>query len=308
MSWPVPAGVLMTGPRGRYLCWSVLWSAMADAPETQGWDRVWEAAHAGDLSGRAGDLAATVALADLDALAAADELVLVPVLADAAAMAMYWQEPDPVGAPVTARRCCPERTANWRPGGSATLAEERSAARRPADPAANWSGHWWSTPAPSRLAATTRALPGLGAAGLALVEDGPGWTTARCQPVSPRPAARVCEITGPDDWAQLAARYPLEVTRSRRHDWWRVTGWTGTWLIPDYSAVAADYDAIHLTVLGYLTTAGRDLPAAGARTMLAGWDPDTTYWLTDSLVPAGPATRWEQLDDHPVRWIRLADG
>jgi len=96
VSWPVPAGVLMTGPRGRYLCWSVLWSAMADAPETQGWDRVWEAAHAGDLSGRAGDLAATVALADLDALAAADELVLVPVLADAAAMAMYWQEPDPV--------------------------------------------------------------------------------------------------------------------------------------------------------------------------------------------------------------------
>ena len=211
-------------------------------------------------------------------------------------------------APVRARRCCPERTANWRPGGSATLAEERSAARRPADPAAIWSGHWWCTPVHSRLAATTRALPGLGAVGLALVEDGSDWTKARCQPVSPRPAARACEITGPDDWAQLAARYPLDVTRSRRHDWWRVTGWTGTWLIPDYTAVAADYDAIHLTVLGYLTTAGRDLPAGDARTMLAGWDPDTTYWLTDCLAPAGPATCWEQLDDHPVRWIRAADG
>jgi hypothetical protein len=31
---------LMAGPRGRYLCWSILWSAMADAPETPTWDRV----------------------------------------------------------------------------------------------------------------------------------------------------------------------------------------------------------------------------------------------------------------------------
>jgi hypothetical protein len=30
----------MAGPRGRYLCWSILWSAMADAPETPAWDRV----------------------------------------------------------------------------------------------------------------------------------------------------------------------------------------------------------------------------------------------------------------------------
>src|SRR6266704_3604616 len=263
----------MTGPRGRYLCWSILWSAMADAPQAPVWDRVWAAAQAGGLSGRAGDLAAAVGLADLAALAAAaDELVLVPALADTAAMAMYWQEPDPVDGALRDHRIQnallpiaravaqspaarwwaepvareAQRYVEWAGAGhgparlsgasgelaawrSATLAEERSAARRPADPAANWSGHWWSAPAHSRLAATTRALPGLGAVGLALVEDGPGWTKARCQPVRPRPAATVCEITGPDDWAQLAARYPLDVTRSRRHDWWRVTGWTGTW-------------------------------------------------------------------------------
>jgi len=90
----------MTGPRGRYLCWSILWSAMADAPQAPVWDRVWAAAHAGDLPGRAGDLAAAVGLVDLAALAAAaDELVLVPALADAAAVAMYWQEPDLWAAP-----------------------------------------------------------------------------------------------------------------------------------------------------------------------------------------------------------------
>jgi len=42
---------------------------------------------------------------------------------------------------------------------------------------------------------------------------------------------------------------------SRRHDWWRVTGSAGAWMIPDWVAVAADYDAVHLTVGGYLTTA-----------------------------------------------------
>jgi hypothetical protein len=106
-----------------------------------------------------------------------------------------------------------------------------------------------------------------------------------CWPVAPRPGERVYEITEPEDWSQLTARYPLEVTRPRRHAGWRVTGWTGTWLIPEYAAAAADFDAIHLTVLGYLTTAGRDLPADDTRTMLAGWNPDTTYWLTDCLHP-----------------------
>ena len=28
------------------------------------------------------------------------------------------------------------------------------------------------------------------------------------------------------------------------------TGWAGRWLIPDFAAVAADYDAVHLSVGG----------------------------------------------------------
>jgi hypothetical protein len=349
MSWPVPAETLMTGPRGRYLCWSLLSSAMSDSVETGAWDRIWDSAQAGDLSDRVGDLAATVARAHPGALAAAaDELVLMPALADTAAMAMYWEEPDPVDWALTDSQVqnallpiasavaespgarwwqepvaldtqqyvewegadrrpillsgADQELATWR---SATREEERSAAQRPADPAANWSGHWWSAPTHSRLTATTRDLPSMGAVGLALVEDGLGWTSARSQPVSVRAGTRVYEINGPEDWARLTARYPLDVTRSRRHDWWRVTGWAGTWVIPDYTAVAAEYDAIHVTVLGYLTTAGRDLPAGQARTLLAGWNPDTTYWLTDSLALAGPATRLEQRDDNPVSWIRV---
>jgi hypothetical protein len=94
---------------------------------------------------------------------------------------------------------------------------------------------------------------------LSLVEDSLGWTEALCWWLVPRPDARGYEIRGPEDWTSLVERYPFEVTNSRWHDWFKVTGRAGNWLIPDYSAVAADYDGIHLTVGGYLTTAGRAL-------------------------------------------------
>jgi len=80
---------------------------------------------------------------------------------------------------------------------------------------------------------------------------------------------------------------------------WRVTRWTGTWLIPDFTAVAEDYDAVHLSIAGYLATAGRVLPVGDSCTVLAGWDPDQTYWLTDTLTVAGPATIWTQTGEGP---------
>jgi hypothetical protein len=214
--------------------------------------------------------------------------------------ARWWSTGPDLGAqqyvePIAGHRAgpalsgAPGRLAAWV---TAEKAEERSAAARPSDPAANYSGHWWSAPAGSGLVSTTRALPGLGAVQLIAKEDWPGWSDVRCWPLRPRLAARTWEITGPGDWAALVARYPLEVSNSRRHDWWRVTGLAGSWLIPDYAAAAADYDAIHLSVGGYLTTAGRAWPVGQARTLLAGWDPDETYWLADTLTAGGPPLRW----------------
>lgn len=152
---------------------------------------------------------------------------------------------------------------------------------------------------------TTRGVPTLGAVGLALVEDGLGWRLARCWPVAPQIGARVYEIRGPGQWAALVERYPLDVSRSRRHDWWRATGWAGRWLIPDYAAVAADWDAIHVFVAGYLTTAGLANPAGGgARTMLAGRDPDATWWLSDVLSLTSPREDWRGDDQEPFRWTQ----
>jgi hypothetical protein len=138
--------------------------------------------------------------------------------------------------------------------------------------------------------------------GLVLVEDGLGQRTARCWPVVPRPGARICEISSAEDWTELVGRYPIDVSKSRRHDWWRTTGWAGRWLIPDFAAVAADYDAVHLSVAGYLTTAGRALSVNDGRTVLAGWNPDQTFWLTEVLAASGAATNWRELDDGPLGW------
>ncbi|RBY97479.1 hypothetical protein DQ237_00525 [Blastococcus sp. TF02-8] len=177
----------------------------------------------------------------------------------------------------------------WR---EATIAEEVRAQReRPTDPRASWSGEWWALP---HLAGctVTRPVP----AALSWVEDARGETTGRSWPVTPPPGARVLEVAGPADWVGLVERFPLVVTASRRHDWWRVTGEDEGWVIPDWSVVADEYDAVHLTVDGYLATAGRALPVhtpdGPAGTVLAGWDPGTTWWLTAVAADLEAATDW----------------
>lgn len=129
-----------------------------------------------------------------------------------------------------------------------------------------------------------RARPGPCAA---LDPSGCGWSrtpwesaTVRRVPVAG--GSGVIEIDGPEAWAGLCRRFPLDVTASRRHDWYRTTGrGEGTWVQPNWASVAREADAVHVSVAAYLTTAGRALPVAdGVSTVLAGWDPDATIWLT----------------------------
>ncbi len=114
------------------------------------------------------------------------------------------------------------------------------------------------------------------------------------------------EIDGPHAWTRLVDRYPLDVTNARRHDWYRTTGRAGIWRIPDWVAVAAEWDAVHLSVAGYLTTATRALTLADkhAATMLAGWDPDQTWWLTDILAATPRPEMWQP--DHDGTGSRSA--
>jgi hypothetical protein len=349
VGWPEDPDILLTGPRGRRLCWELV--AEMGRPAHARVGPAWGQARADSLDAGpaelAGELMAAAGQRDWPvALAGMGEAALLGALADSVAWAMYWQAPDGVDRALAypemteplrpvARAVTGAPAVNWWSSGiepgtqqyveaaagrhgtgpalsgaadqiaawqAAEADDERAAAGRPDDPAASYSGHWWSAPAGSRLVSTTRALPGLGALQLTAKEDWPGWEKVKCWPVTPRRVPRTYEIAGPGDWVALVGRYPLDVSRSRRHDWWRVTGWAGTWLMPDYAAVSADYDAIHLSVGGYLTTAGNALPVGEARCLLAGWDPDETYWLADILTPAGPPVRWTWEGWPNLRW------
>lgn len=180
---------------------------------------------------------------------------------------------------------------------------EEMARRRQASPAAPFIGEWWSTPALADVPFTTRSLPGRGAAALSLTEDSCGWRQALLSPVMPNPGARIYEIFGPREWAALAAHYPMEVSLSRRHAWWQITGEDAAWVIPDWQAVAADFDGVHLSVQGYLSTAGTALDAGEAKTVLAGWSPDQTIWLTDVLQSKEAPQGWGRCTDDPEQWV-----
>lgn len=180
--------------------------------------------------------------------------------------------------------------------------EEDSAQRdRPADPRAAWGGTWWSKP-PTGLTRTTRTLGAGGPAGLWLVEDSMGWEKAAVRQIHVPVDARAYEIDSPEAWSDLCWRYPLDVTASRRHDWYRITGRSCRWVIPDWVQVAQDFDAVHLTVAGYLSTAGRAVPVEADRmSVLAGWDPDQNFWLTEVAHDESTHQAWRY--DQDEGWI-----
>lgn len=116
-------------------------------------------------------------------------------------------------------------------------------------------------------------------------------------------AGRTLEIQTPEDWADLCREYPMEVTASRRHDWFRVTGRDGRWLIPDWERVAARWDAVHLTTLGYLSTATALIEIDEEYgSLIAGWGPDSTLWLSDIARERTPQRQeWTRRQDDS-RW------
>jgi hypothetical protein len=159
-------------------------------------------------------------------------------------------------------------------------------------------GPWWTRPS---VLSTSRRLGRLGAVLLAGQEDGFGDTDAVVWPLTAAGAARVLEVDGPQAWQRLIAAYPRPATATYRHTWaW--TGWDGEWLVPRWPAVARDWDGVHLSVAGYLSTAGRALPVGTARTLLAGWNPDETYWLTNVLTHVSPPRPWHNPDRTPLGW------
>ena len=176
---------------------------------------------------------------------------------------------------------------------------------RPTRVTADWSGAWWSCP-PPELPSTARALVDGSPSGLWCVEDSLGWKAADAGRLRAPAGLRICEIDSAEAWADLCARYPIEVTAQRRHDWYRATGRDGAWVIPDWASVADEYDAVHLQVQAYLSPAGTAIPVAErTATVIAGWGPDQTSWFTPNVRYLDETARWT-LDesDEPTGWVR----
>jgi hypothetical protein len=335
---------LSAGPRGRRLCWSLLRERLVGPA----WQRVWRdpAPPRGELVAELAAALESADLATL--LGEHSGRGFMFALDEAVNSAMYWQPPDPVDQVLADpefvallepfARAVATASPDWwsepvdlatihaveygepfpTPAPELTGAADRLAAWRTAvteeeqrfkEYTSDVSGSWWSTPAHRHLPSTTRALPEIGALALALTEDRFGWTSARCHPVAPRRAVRVWEIDSAEDWTVLVDRYPLRVSDSRRYVWEQTTSERGAWLIPSFPDLSADYDGVHLSTRGYLESAGRALRIDEVwATVLAGWAPDETYWLTDCLAPTGEPRWWATVEQGgPLDWTPADD-
>ena len=187
----------------------------------------------------------------------------------------------------------------WR---DATIAAEAAARReRPADPRANWSGEWWSHP-PQGLIASTGTFADGNPVGLWLVEDSAGWTEATAHRIRAAAPSRVYEIDGAASWAALCREFPLDVTALRRHDWYRTTDRSGPWVLPDWTGIAGRYDAVHLSIAGYLAAATTAIAVDDSASVIAGWNPDTTWWLGGTTHRTGEQVRWHSAADGSA-WV-----
>ena len=78
--------------------------------------------------------------------------------------------------------------------------------------------------------------------------------------------ARVFEIHSPSDWHELCVQYPARGTEDDR-------------LVPNWGAVSEEWDGVHLSLGGLLTTEQGRYESPAGWTMLESWHAEQTYWL-----------------------------
>lgn len=102
-------------------------------------------------------------------------------------------------------------------------------------------------------------------------------------------SARVLEIDGPEAWHALCVRYPADGGRDRQTP--DFSGDAGR-LVPDWSAVASGWDAVHLTFGGLLSAEQVRVESPSGWTYHWGWDCEQTLWLRWQF------TEVERIGDH----------
>ena len=152
-----------------------------------------------------------------------------------------------------------------------------------------WAGLWTTTdPPPDAILEMVGAWE---------YETGP--ITRLWMPV--RPAVRIFEIHRPQDWARLVTSHPRPAVS---HPGWELPGVNQHHaevspllalpeqratrvsvrhhLVPDWQMVAGQYDGIHLSWAGFITSEGCIVDLGGGdATMLRYWFSERTAWLAD---------------------------
>lgn len=261
----------------------------------------------------------------VDLLAPTPELARL-ALANAAGNARPWQEPDAIDAiaaqpamqPSLKRVAVALGAASDALGWHATAGDHTQALvyrREPSVLPSDSSLHeserkavddGWSSRPPLGTPSTTGLLFDGSPAALWFNEDDPGSDHATSVTVASPRADRVFEVGNSDDWAALCRRFPDEVTSIRSRAWTAATGREGPWVLPDWQRVAEYYDLVHLQIGAYITSAGVAIPVAGdvsTASMIAGWNPDESFWLTPALSPIGTPSQWLREQDQGPAWI-----
>ncbi|MCC7024200.1 MAG: hypothetical protein IT338_15350 [Thermomicrobiales bacterium] len=149
-------------------------------------------------------------------------------------------------------------------------------------------GLWTSTILGSSGATSFLEGVAFGAGDLGLFRDDFAPAIARFR-LDVAPAARVFEIDGPLDWHRLCLRYPAAYDEGQ--------------IVPDWSAVAAEWDGVHLSLGGLLTSEQVRREAEGGWTMHWGWDAEQTVWLRDVFDAIERLPDLRALPDAPPDWL-----
>ncbi len=112
-------------------------------------------------------------------------------------------------------------------------------------------------------------------------------------------AARVREIDTPAGWHALCASHPRVRSKPEQIHPPR-SGWQYAsldlaqqgpdregMLVPDWRALAADLDGVHLTFAGLLSVPFVEHASDAGRTMMWSWDTESTMWLQSTFLRAG---------------------
>lgn len=105
---------------------------------------------------------------------------------------------------------------------------------------------------------------------------------AKRQRIRVSPSASVYEIVSAEDWHTLVAAYGV---RSASHRSPHKGSWIGqAWgpndgLVPDWHAIARDWDGVHMTLWGCLTATQVRVTSEAGWSELWSWEAEQTTWL-----------------------------